>query len=205
MDIVLVKKYLRENLGFSDKKIQKIHKYIDLLLIFNKKYNLISKSTEKEIWNRHILDSAQIIKYIDFDKGHILSDFGSGAGLPGVIISIANTNPNFHVKLYEKSPVKRDFLADIQKITQFDIEKNVYDYEVIKSDYVVCRAFKKLDLIFDISREKIKNPHKLIILKGKNALNDLKKLPKDKNYRYKTVDSVTDRDSKIIIATKNGK
>jgi len=205
MDIVLVKKYLRENLGFSDKKIQKIHKYIDLLLIFNKKYNLISKSTEKEIWNRHILDSAQIIKYIDFNKGHILSDFGSGAGLPGVIISIANTNPNFHVKLYEKSPVKRDFLADIQKITQFDIEKNVYDYEVIKSDYIVCRAFKKLDLIFDISREKIKNPHKLIILKGKNALNDLKKLPKDKNYRYKTVDSVTDRDSKIIIATKNGK
>ena len=205
MDIVLVKKYLRENLGFSDKKIQKIHKYIDLLLIFNKKYNLISKSTEKEVWSRHILDSAQIIKYIDFNKGHILSDFGSGAGLPGVIISIANTNPNFHVKLYEKSPVKRDFLADIQKITQFDIEKNVYDYEVIKSDYVVCRAFKKLDLIFDISREKIKNPHKLIILKGKNALNDLKKLPKDKNYRYKTVDSVTDRDSKIIIATKNGK
>ena len=205
MDIVLVKKYLRENLGFSDKKIQKIHKYIDLLLIFNKKYNLISKSTEKEIWNRHILDSAQIIKYIDFNKGHILSDFGSGAGLPGVIISIANTNPNFHVKLYEKSPVKRDFLADIQKITQFDIEKNVYDYEVIKSDYVVCRAFKKLDLIFDISREKIKNPHKLIILKGKNALNDLKKLPKDRNYRYKTVDSITDKDSKIIIATKNGK
>ena len=205
MDIVLVKKYLRENLGFSDKKIQKIHKYIDLLLIFNKKYNLISKSTEKEVWSRHILDSAQIIKYIDFNKGHILSDFGSGAGLPGVILSIANTNPNFHVKLYEKSPVKRNFLADVRKITEFDIEKNVFDYKIIKSNYVVCRAFKKLDLIIDISREKVKNPHKLIILKGKNALNDLKKLPKDKNYRYKTVDSVTDKDSKIIIATKNGK
>ena len=205
MDIVLVKKYLRENLGFSDKKIQKIHKYIDLLLIFNKKYNLISKSTEKEIWNRHILDSAQIIKYIDFNKDHILSDFGSGAGLPGVILSIANTNPNFHVKLYEKSPVKRNFLSDVQKITKFEIKKNVHDYDLIKSNYIVCRAFKKLDLIFDISREKVKNPHKLIILKGKNALNDLKKLPKDKNYRYKTVDSITDKDSKIIIATKNGK
>ena len=205
MDIVFVKKYLQENLGFSEDKIHKIHKYIDLLLIFNKKYNLISKNTEKEVWKRHILDSAQIIKYIDFKKDHILSDFGSGAGLPGVILSIANNNPNFHVKLYEKSPVKRTFLTDIQKITKFDIEKNVYDYEVINSDYVVCRAFKKLDLIFDISREKVKNPHKLIILKGKNALNDLKKLPKDKNYRYKTVDSITDRDSKIIIATKNGK
>ena len=205
MDIVLVKKYLQENLGFSGEKIQKIHKYIDLLLIFNKKYNLISKNTEKEVWSRHILDSAQITKYIDFKKDHILSDFGSGAGLPGVILSIANTNPNFHVKLYEKSPVKRDFLADVQKFTEFDIEKNIYDYKLIRSDYIVCRAFKKLDLIFEISREKVKNPHKLIILKGKNALNDLKKLPKDKNYRYKTVDSITDNDSKIIIATKNGK
>ena len=205
MKIDFVKKYLEGNLGLSKEKIDKIRNYVDLLLIFNKKYNLISKSTEKAVWNRHILDSAQIIKYIDFKKDHILSDFGSGAGLPGVILSIANTNPNFHVKLYEKSPVKRTFLADVRKITEFDIEKNVYDYDLIKSDYIVCRAFKKLDLIFDISREKVKNPHKLIILKGKNALNDLKKLPKDKNYRYKTVDSVTDKDSKIIIATKNGK
>ena len=205
MDIEFVKKYLHENLGFSEEKIDKISKFIDLLLIFNKKYNLISKSTEKEVWNRHILDSAQIIKYIDFKKDYILSDFGSGAGLPGAILSIANTNPNFHVKLYEKSPVKRNFLADVRKITEFDIEKNVFDYEIIKSNYIVCRAFKKLDLIIDISREKVKNPHKLIILKGKNALNDLKKLPKDKNYRYKTVNSITDRDSKIIIATKNGK
>ena len=205
MDIAFVKKYLQENFGFTDEKIDKIHKYIDLLLIFNKKYNLISKSTEKEVWNRHILDSAQIIKYIDFKKDLILSDFGSGAGLPGVILSIANTNPNFHVKLYEKSPVKRAFLRDIQKISKFNIEENVYYYNYIETDYIVCRAFKKLNLIFDISREKVKNPHKLIILKGKNALNDLKKLPKDKNYRYKTVDSITDKDSKIIIATKNEK
>ena len=202
MDIAFVKKYLQENFGFTDEKIDKIRKYIDLLLIFNKKYNLISKSTEKAVWKRHILDSAQIIKYIDFKKDHILSDFGSGAGLPGVILSIANTNPNFHVKLYEKSPVKRAFLSDIQKISKFDIVENVYDYNFIQTDYIVCRAFKKLDLIFDISREKVKNPHKLIILKGKNALNELKKLPKDKNYRYKTVNSITDSDSKIIIATK---
>ena len=205
MDTVFVTKYLKENLGFSDEKILKIRKYVNLLLIFNKKYNLISKITEKEVWNRHILDSAQILRFIDFKKDHILSDLGSGAGLPGIILSIANTNPNFHVKLYEKSPVKRAFLSDIQKITKFDIEGNVYDYKIIRTNYIVCRAFKKLDLIFDISREKVKNPHKLIILKGKDALNDLKKLPKDKNYRYKTVDSITDKDSKIIIATKNGK
>ena len=40
MDIGFVKKYLDENLGFSNEKIDKISKFIDLLLIFNKKYNL---------------------------------------------------------------------------------------------------------------------------------------------------------------------
>ena len=125
MDIPFVKKYLQENLGFSDEKIEKICKYIDLLLNFNKKYNLISKNTEKKVWSRHILDCAQIIKYIDFKKDYILSDFGSGAGLPGIILSIANNNPNFHVKVYEKSSVKRAFLSDIQKITKFDIESDV--------------------------------------------------------------------------------
>jgi len=202
MDIASIKKYLELNFGFSKEKILKIKEYVDLLIISNKKYNLIGKKTENDVWKRHVLDSAQIIKFIDFKKNFILSDFGSGAGLPGIILSIANTNPNFHVKLYEKSPVKRAFLSEIQKISKFDIKSNVYDYKTINSDYIVCRAFKKLDLIFDISREKVKNPHKLIILKGKNALNDLKKLPKDVNYSYKTVESITDKNSKIILATK---
>tara|TARA_B100000674_G_scaffold171172_1_gene138168 strand:- start:99 stop:731 length:633 start_codon:yes stop_codon:yes gene_type:complete len=193
------------NLGFSEIKISKIRSYVDLLLIFNNKYNLIGKNTEKEVWSRHVLDSAQLIKFIDFKDNHILSDFGSGAGLPGFIISVANDNPKFHVKLYEKSPVKRAFLRDIKKISNFVIEKNVLDYKNIKTNYVVCRAFKKLGAIFEISREKIKNPHKLIILKGKNAIQELKSLPNLQDYRYKTVDSITESDSKIIIAEKNEK
>ena len=200
MDIVLVKKYLRENLGFSDKKIQKIHKYIDLLLIFNKKYNLISKSTEKEVWNRHILDSAQIIKYIDFEKDHILSDFGSGAGLPGVILSIANTNPNFHVKLYEKSPVKRQFLLRVVKELKLNAEVlGDIQYHVLDTDIIICRAFKKLDRIIQVSREIAKKPHKLIILKGQNAQEELNKSFKTKKYPYKLENSITNNKSKIIL------
>ena len=205
MDELKVIEILKNELGFSDSSIKKLKKFHNYLLEYNKRYNLISKNTEKSIWNRHILDSAQIIKFIDESKDYKIVDFGSGAGFPGLIIAFYNENVRFHVKLYEKSPVKRAFLSDVQKITKFDIEGNVYDYKIIRTNYIVCRAFKKLDLIFDISREKVKNPHKLIILKGKNALNDLKKLPKDKNYRYKIVDSITDKDSKIIIATKNGK
>ena len=87
-------------------------------MIANKKHNFISKSTEVDIWHRHILDSAQLVKFIDFSKGS-LSDLGSGAGFPGMVLAIFNENKNFHVKLYDKSPVKRAFLEKISKILSY--------------------------------------------------------------------------------------
>ena len=96
-------------LNFSEKNISDIKIFINELLKANKKHNFISKSTENVIWHRHILDSAQLVKFIDFSKGS-LSDLGSGAGFPGLILAIFNKNKDFHVKLYEKSPVKRAFL-----------------------------------------------------------------------------------------------
>tara|TARA_B100000963_G_scaffold175754_1_gene152810 strand:+ start:1118 stop:1735 length:618 start_codon:yes stop_codon:yes gene_type:complete len=202
MDKQEIKQHLIEKFNISDRNMVKIVNYVDLLLKFNKKYNLIGKSTENDIWCRHILDCAQVVKFLDFKSNSILSDFGSGAGLPGVIIAIFKNNPRFHVKLYEKSPVKRSFLREIQSFVDFTVEENVYDFDIIKTDYIVCRAFKKLEEIFRISREKVKNPHKIIILKGKKASEELKKLPNNLNYRYRIENSLTDKDSKIIIADK---
>ena len=92
---------LKTLLKFSTEDLDKLHIFHDELLKFNKKYNLISKSTENNIWHRHILDSAQLIKYINFNNNVSLSDMGSVAGFPGVILAIFNKNPTFHVKLYE--------------------------------------------------------------------------------------------------------
>ena len=100
---------LQNQLNYSAKNISDIKIFINELLKANKKHNFISKSTEKVIWHRHILDSAQLVKFIDFSKGS-LSDLGSGAGFPGLILALFNKNKDFHVKLYEKSPVKRAFL-----------------------------------------------------------------------------------------------
>ena len=196
-------KILKKNYNFSTDKIAQIEHFVILLLNFNKKYNLISKKTESEIWKRHILDSAQIIKLINFNKPGVLSDLGTGAGFPGIILSIYNDNPLFHVKLYEKSPVKRSFLKKLtSEINKFELFGNIYEYNGLSSNYVVCRAFKKLSPIFKISREIFNNPHKLIVLKGKNAEKELKSVSNIKDYRYKTVSSVTDIDSKIIVAEK---
>ena len=114
---------LKKDLNFTDQSIEKLKKFKELVLNENKKYNLIAKSTENSIWGRHILDSAQLVKFIDF-KSHILADLGSGAGFPGIVIEIFNKYKDFHVKLYEKSPVKREFL--IQVINKLELKAEVF-------------------------------------------------------------------------------
>ena len=190
---------LQNQLHFSSKTIPNIRIFVDELLKANKKHNFISKSTENNIWHRHILDSAQLVKFIDFTKGS-LSDLGSGAGFPGLILALFNTNKDFHVKLFEKSPVKRAFLNQISKKLSINVEifGNVYE-EFVDTDYIVSRAFKKLGPIIQVSREIAKKSHKLIILKGQNAQQDLKKAFNKEKYDYKLENSITNEDSKIII------
>tara|TARA_A100001015_G_scaffold166403_1_gene184962 strand:- start:29 stop:640 length:612 start_codon:yes stop_codon:yes gene_type:complete len=193
-------KILQEELKFTDQSIDKLKMFEIELLKANEKHNFIAKSTESLIWSRHILDSAQLVKYINFTNGS-LSDLGSGAGFPGLILAIFNQNFNFHVKLYEKSVVKRKFLDEM--IGKLKIKAssfaNVYA-EKIESDYIISRAFKKLDKIIQVSREISKKPHKLIILKGQNAQEEVIKAFKNYKYTYKLETSMTDKESKILIA-----
>ncbi|MDC2986614.1 16S rRNA (guanine(527)-N(7))-methyltransferase RsmG [Candidatus Pelagibacter bacterium] len=190
---------LRNQLNFSAKNISDIKIFINELLRANKKHNFISKSTENVIWHRHILDSAQLVKFIDFSKSS-LSDLGSGAGFPGLILALFNKNKDFHVKLYEKSPVKRAFLRYISDKLSLKVEilGNVYENS-IDTDYIVSRAFKKLEVIIQVSREIAKKSHKLLILKGQNAQEDIKKAFNKEKYDYKLENSITNEDSKIII------
>ena len=190
---------LQNQFSFTSKAISDLKVFRKELLNANAKHNFISKSTEKNIWHRHILDSAQLAQFINFSKGS-LSDLGSGAGFPGLILALFNNNRDFHVKLYEKSPVKRAFLEHIRDKLSVNVQirGNIYD-EVIDSEYIICRAFKKLETIIQVSREIAKKSHKLMILKGQNAQKDLKKAFKKEKYDYKLENSITDEDSKIII------
>ncbi len=196
-----VKNYLINSFKFDPNTIEKLEYFCNRVLSFNKSYNLISASTEPNIWTRHVLDSAQLIKFIDFENSSILSDFGSGAGFPGLILAIYNKNPNFHVKLFEKSKVKASFLGNMVK--ELDINAQIVLGDIreknIDCEYVVCRAFRKLPEILRISREKLKKPHKIIILKGKNAQEEVNKALKEKLFKYKLVDSITDKESKILL------
>ena len=194
---------LKKSLNFSDHSIEKLKKFTHLVLKENQNRNLIAKSTENQIWHRHILDSAQLVKFIDF-KARSMADLGTGAGFPGIVVEIFNKNKAFHVKLYEKSPVKRQFLMGVIKELSLNSEVlgDIRD-EVIDSEIIICRAFKKLDSIIQVSREIAKKPHKLIILKGQNAQEEIKKSFKTKKYPYKLESSMTNKDSKIILMEIN--
>ena len=190
---------LKKDLNFTDQAIEKLKEFINLVLRENKRHNLIAKSTENQIWVRHVLDSAQLVKFIDFSSNS-LADLGTGAGFPGLVIEMFNKNKAFHVKLYEKSIVKRKFLLRVIKDLNLKAEVlgDVRD-EKVDSDVIICRAFKKLDTVIQVSREIAKKPHKLIILKGQNAQKEINKSFKNKKYPYKLENSITNIDSKIIL------
>ena len=195
-----VQSKLLNTLKFSSDDLRKLTIFHDELLNFNKKYNLISKTTESFIWDRHILDSAQIVKYVNFDENKSLSDMGAGAGFPGLVLAIFNKNPKFHVKLYEKSNIKCDFLENLINKLNLNCEVHGrYQEEVIDSEYLVSRAFKQLNEILRISREVVRVNHKLIVLKGKNAENEINKLQQPLEFMYKLEKSITDINSKILI------
>ena len=192
---------LRKKLKFKDESVDKIKIFYKELLKANNSYNFISKSTIYNAWSRHILDSAQLVQYIKFDDGKILCDLGTGAGFPGLILAIFNNNTKFHVKLYEKSPVKCDFLENMKKLLNIEctIVRGNYKDELSRADYVVARAFKKFDKIMQISREMIKNSHILIVLKGKSAQAEVNKALIKHKFSYTLEPSMTENDSKIII------
>ena len=191
---------LKSKLGFSDKAVKKLSIFHYHLLKYNAKYNLISKKSEKEVWKRHILDSAQLVKFIRPSEASSISDLGSGAGFPGLILAIYFQKYKFHVKLVEKSPVKRSFLKEVCKKLDLKVKimENVY-YQDVSANIIVSRAFKKLSEMHKISREIIKKPHNLIILKGKDAQAEINNLSLEKNYSYRLESSMTDAKSKIII------
>ena len=192
---------LKKNLNFSEKQILKLRIFASKLLEFNKRYNLISQNTENDLWNRHILDSAQLVNHIDTLKCEGIADLGSGGGFPGIVLAIFYDNFNFHVKLYEKSPIKAKFLTKIVKELNLKAKVMNIDVNLVKIDvnYITCRAFKKLPYILNISREKCIKKHKIIIMKGKNAQEEINKALKDMIFKYRLEKSITDKKSKIII------
>jgi len=191
----------------SRETILSLNKYEEMLINANKNVNLVGKSTIKSIWNRHFLDSFQVIDFIDKNDKSLI-DLGSGAGFPGLILAIAakERKMNLKINLFEKSPKKIIFLNQIIKNLKLDahaINKNVEDKNFrFDGDIFTARAFKPLIEILELIHNKAKNFKKVIIFLGKTGHEDLLQASKNWDIKYKQRMSVTSRDSFIIEINK---
>jgi len=193
---------LIKSLQVSRETIASLNIYEALLLENNRKFNLISKSTENILKTRHILDSAQAIDFID-KSSKICADLGTGAGFPGIVLSILFKERKYPIRvdLYEKSPKKCQFLTQV--VTKLDLdalvlEKNVLEQKNLEVGTIVARAFKPIQSIFEIVTKNFKNFKNLILFLGKNGKGTLLDASKVWEYEYKERKSVTSDDSFII-------
>ena len=147
-----------------------IKKYIDLLLYWNaNKINLIGKSTIDDIENRHILDSAQLLDLLTEEEKNnsLCADFGTGAGFPGVILSILGVK---NMTLIEKSIQKCNFLKEAIKFSPNKINilnENINNIKDVKFDIIFSRALADLNTLLYMVEPFLKNNTKCIFLKGK--------------------------------------
>ena len=179
-------------------------RYISLIIEKNQEINIISKKTEpiSIIRERHIIDSAQAIDFIDLNDT-ICSDLGSGGGLPGIVLAIMMKNLNQPIKfnLYEKSHLKSVFLKSVSRKLNLNteiIEGDIFKKSNLKSGTVIARAFKPLPVVLELMSKNFANYKNLILFMGKNgkqALNDAFKVWK---FEYKEKMSLTSNDSFLI-------
>ena len=179
-------------------------KFIIMLQQKNKKINLISKENAKidVIRKRHIEDSVQVIEFIDLNST-IITDLGSGSGMPGIIISIMLKNlinsPKIH--LYEKSHHKSVFLRDVSRDLKLKTEimqKNIFEAQNLESGTIIARAFKPLPIILNLVNENFKSYKNLILFMGKNGENILKETLIDWDFDFEKKKSITSKDSFIL-------
>jgi 16S rRNA (guanine527-N7)-methyltransferase len=192
-----------KNTQVSRETIHSLKKFEKMIIERNKSLNLIGKSTIKTIWDRHFLDSAQVIDLIDKNY-KILVDLGSGAGFPGLVLSIIAKDRKMplKIKLIEKSPKKSKFLNTVLGNLHTNAEvinKNIFGEEKkIRGDVFVARAFKPLPRILQVMHSKIENWKKIIIFLGKTGKSELLEASKSWHIEYKQRMSITNKDSIIL-------
>ena len=193
---------LMKLLQVSRETIESLNIYETLLLESNRKLNLISKSTENIIKTRHILDSAQVIDFIN-KNSKICADLGTGAGFPGIVLSLMFREKKYPIRidLYEKSPKKCQFLSKIVKkldLNALVFEKNVFEQKNLEAGTIVARAFKPIQSVFEIVTKNFKNFENLILFLGKNGKQTLLDASKVWEFEYKEQKSITNVDSLIL-------
>ena len=216
MDQEILNSYSRLNyLNVSRETFLDLENYISMIIEKNKKINIISQNTSSKnsIIERHIIDSAQIIDFVDFNC-NTTTDLGSGGGLPGIVVAIIlkNMKNSMDVHLYEKSYHKSRFLKEISEKLNLNtkvFQKNIFEIKNLETGTIMSRAFKPMPVVLDLVYENFSKYKNLIFFMGKSGKKIFEKTKNDWHLEYIEKKSLTNKDSFLLnikkISKKNKK
>ena len=176
---------------------EKLECYVNLLIKWQARINLISSKTLPEIWHRHILDSAQLVSYLPKIPSAIL-DMGSGAGLPGVILAIL-TNHQLH--LVESDSRKIAFMRAALRETGTSAilyEQRMEDVPALRPDIITARALAPLSQLMTLASGQHHEKIEYLFLKGRAAKQELTALPAYPKLECECLPSMTDCQASIL-------
>ncbi len=195
-----------KSLNVSRETLNGFYKYKTLLCKWNEKINLVSKHTLINIWERHFLDSGQII--IDVDaSGKRWVDVGSGAGFPGLVVALLlrDRKVDCDLILVEKHPKKVFFLKEVIRKLNLSVEvvnENIYTLEPLNADILTARAFSELNNLMEIAFRHRKKEGICLFLKGENYKIELDKTLNNWFFDYDIVGSLSSSSGNIIRVKK---
>jgi len=205
MDTVILNSYSKiPNFNVSRETCNDLECLISMIQEKNKEINIISKKTDEKmaIRERHIIDSAQIIDFVDLNS-NTTCDLGTGGGMPGLIVAIAmkKIKNTMKINLYEKSYNKCAFLKEVSKKLNLNTEiihKDIFTVKNIETGTIMSRAFKPMPVILNLVRENFKKYKNIIFFMGSSGKKILNETLKEWDLDYEVKKSLTNDDSFIL-------
>ena len=175
-----------------------------MIQLKNKEINIISREMfEKEqIRERHIIDSAQIIDFVDLNS-NTTSDLGTGGGMPGLVVAIVmkKIKNNMKINLYEKSFHKSVFLKEVSKKLNLNtdvIQKDIFTVRNIETGTIMSRAFKPMPIILKLVNQNFRKYKNIIFFMGNTGRKILSDTLKEWDLDYEEKKSLTNDGSFIL-------
>ena len=195
-----------KSLNVSRETLSGFYEYKTLLYKWNEKINLVSKHTLINIWERHFLDSGQIIINVEA-SGKRWVDVGSGAGFPGLVVALLlrDRKVDCDLVLVEKHPKKVFFLKEVIRKLNLSVEvvnDNIYTLEPLNADILTARAFSELNNLMEIAFRHRKKEGICLFLKGENYKIELDKTLNNWFFDYDIVGSLSSSSGNIIRVKK---
>ena len=205
MDNVILNNYSRiPNLDVSRETCKDLESLISMIQEKNKEINLISKkiSGKSAIRERHIIDSAQIIDFVDLNT-NTTCDLGTGGGMPGLIVAIVmkKLKNDMKISLYEKSYHKCVFLREVSKKLNLNtdvIQKDIFTIKNIETGTIMSRAFKPMPVILDLVNQNFRKYKNVVLFMGSTGKKILHDSLKEWDLNYEEKKSLTKDESFIL-------